>query len=86
MGKYTKAEENNDEGKKIYEHYSSIYKKNFLKGNQDDKKILMDEGLDKQPVRAKQPEQSNVNSLNTNSNFRNKKLSASELAILTMNS
>ena len=46
----------------------------------------MDEGLDKQPVRAKQPEQSNVNSLNTNSNFRNKKLSASELAILTMNS
>ena len=81
-----KAEENNDEGRKIYEHYSSIYKENFLKGSQDDKKILMDEGLDKQPVRAKQPELLNVNGVNTNSSFRNKKLSASEIAILTMNS
>ena len=46
----------------------------------------MDEGLDKQPVRAKQPELLNVNGVNTNSSFRNKKLSASEIAILTMNS
>ena len=74
------------EGKKIYEHYSSIYKANFLSGRQEDKKILMDEGLDKQPVRAKQPELLNVNGVNTNSSFRNKKLSASEIAILTMNS
>ena len=50
-----RAEENDDEGRKIYEHYSSLYKEKFLKGNQEDKKILMDESLDKQPVRAKQP-------------------------------
>lgn len=81
-----KAEENDDEGKKIYEYYSSLYKENFLKGSQDDEKILMDEGLDKQPIRAKQPEQLNANGVNVNSSFRNKKLSASEIAILTMNS
>ena len=80
-----KAEESNDEGKKIYEHYSSLYKENFLKGNQEDKKILIDESLDKQPVRAKQPEQLNENGANSNTSFRNKKLSNSEIALLTMN-
>ena len=80
-----KAEENDDEGKKIYEHYSSLYKENFLKGSQQDKKILMDESLDKQPVRAKQPEQLNGNNASTDKTSRNKKLSNSEIALLTMN-
>ena len=80
-----RAEENDDEGRKIYEHYSSLYKENFLKGNQEDKKILMDESLDKQPVRAKQPEQLNGNSASIDKTFKNKKLSNSEIALLTMN-
>lgn len=80
-----KAEENDDEGKKIYEHYSSIYKENFLKNSQEDKKILMDESFDKQPIRAKQPKQLNGDSASINTSFKNKKLSNSEIALLTMN-
>lgn len=73
-----KAEEDNEEGRKILNHYSKIYKDNFLKKNQDDQKIFYDE-KNKQPTRAIVPE------IKYNEIQKNKKLSPSELAILTMN-
>ena len=45
----------------------------------------MDESFDKQPIRAKQPKQLNGDSASINTSFKNKKLSNSEIALLTMN-
>jgi radical SAM superfamily enzyme YgiQ (UPF0313 family) len=83
-GNIRKAEENDDEGKQLYDHYSSLYKKNFLKGTQEDKKILLDESLDKQPIRAKQPKIFNESIKEDYKGFKNVKLSNSEIAMLTM--
>ena len=68
----------------MYDHYSSLYKKNFLKGTQEDKKILLDESLDKQPIRAKQPKIFNESIKEDYKGFKNVKLSNSEIAMLTM--
>ena len=38
-----KAEEDNEEGIKLYKHFSKIYKDNFLKYNQESQKILYDQ-------------------------------------------
>ena len=38
----SKAEKFDDEGDKAFKKYSDIYKKNFLRSTQDDKKIFMD--------------------------------------------
>ena len=35
------AEKQNDEGNKVFEKYSKIYKENFLRETQDDKKIFI---------------------------------------------
>ena len=37
-----KAEKFDEEGEKMFKKYSNIYKENFLKTNQDDKKIFLD--------------------------------------------
>ena len=73
-----KAEENTEEGRNILDHYSKIYKDNFLKKNQDDKKIIYAHD-EKQPLRSKNPD------FRYSELAKNKKLSPSELAILTMN-
>jgi len=79
-----KAEENTDEGNSWHDHYSKIYKQNFLKKNQDDEKQLIRELKDKQPSKIK-----NINNVQEDKEaqtlFKNKKMSPSELAMLTMN-
>ena len=46
-----KAEKKDEEGDKIFNKYSEIYKKNFLRSNQDEKKIFMDhKGISKKPL------------------------------------
>ena len=73
-----KGEEDSEEGRKILNHYSKIYKDNFLKKNQDDEKIIYADDK-KQPLRSKIPD------IKYTEIQKNKKLSPSELAILTMN-
>ncbi len=80
-----KAEEDSDEGKSILEHYSKIYKENFLKNSQGDKKVMFNEASGKQPTRAKNPDKiANNNSSNDDGQFSNKKMTKTELALLTM--
>ena len=81
-----KAEEDSDEGKSILEYYSKIYKENFLKNNQSDKKVMFNEASDKQPTRAKNPDKiTKDNSSSRDGQFTNKKMTETELALLTMN-
>jgi len=64
-----------------------IYKDNFLKNNQGDKKVMFNEASDKQPTRAKNPDKIvNNNSSNGDGQFTNKKMTKTELALLTMQS
>ena len=78
-----KGEQDNKEGRDILEHYSKIYKENFLKKTQDDKKVLFNDTSDKQPTRALNPNQ-NFNNKDHEDDFRNRKMSEAELVLLTM--
>ena len=79
-----KAENDNDEGKKLLDHYSKIYKENFLKQTQSDKKILFNDTSDKQPTRAQNPNKNVNNNIDNDIEFTNKKMSETELVLLTM--
>lgn len=79
-----KAEEDTSEGKKILEKYSAIYKNNFLKVNQDDKKIFVEPSKDnsKQPLRVLNKDKFHKEKFLND--FNHKKLSSDEIALLTM--
>ena len=79
-----KAENDNDEGKKLLDHYSKVYKENFLKETQSDKKILFNDTSDNQPTRAQNPNKNVNNNINNDIEFTNKKMSETELVLLTM--
>ena len=70
-----KAENDNDEGKKLLDHYSKIYKENFLKQTQSDKKILFNDTSNKQPTRAQNPNKNVNNNIDNDIDFTNKKMS-----------
>ncbi len=79
-----KAEENNEEGEKVYNYYSKIYKENFLRKDQQTEKILYDPKKIKQPLRAFPPSKHLKDNKNEVGNI-NIKMSKDELALLTMN-
>ena len=73
-----KGEEDNEEGIKILNYYTKIYKDNFLKNTQDDEKIIYSNNMN-QPLKSKNPD------IMYQEITKNKKLSQSEIALLTMN-
>ena len=79
-----KGEQDSNEGREFLKKYSNLYKKNFLKRSQDDEKIFYKPSNDdsKQPLRVKNLKNQKTEDFLTN--FKHKKLSPSELALLTM--
>ena len=79
-----KAEKDNKEGKKFYNYYSAIYKDNFLKKNQESKKIFYDKNIKKKSLGAKKPHKT-FQDVQDEKDFKNIKMSKDELVLLTMN-